>query len=77
MFGATNDRHRVMSASVHLLAGIAHAPTSLEARRREIRTHDLIFKLRLEETISNLDADNLRIMFRGALEKRLCEILSE
>ena len=74
---ARGDVHQANSVSAHLLAGIAYAPTALEARRREIRTHDLIFKLQLEETISNLDADNLRILFRGALEKRLREILSE
>lgn len=74
---AKSDIHPANSVSAHLLAGIACAPTALEARRREVRTHDLIFKLQLEETISKLDAANLRILFRGALEKRLSEFLSE
>lgn len=63
--------------SAHIFAGIADAPTAVEARRREIRTQDLIFELQLNEAISKLDADNLRIMFRVAREKRLYEILSE
>jgi len=74
---AKRDVHPANSVSAQLLAGIACAPTATEARRREVRTHDLIFTLHLEETISKLDADNLRILFRGALEKRLCEILRE
>jgi hypothetical protein len=69
--------HPANGVSAHLLAGIAFAPSALEARRREIRTHDVILRLQLDETISNLDADNLRILFRLALEKRLYEILSE
>lgn len=74
---AKSDIHPASSVSAHFLAGIACSPTALEARRREACTHDLIFKLHLEETISKLDADNLRILFRGALERRLREILSE
>lgn len=72
-----NGIHPANSVSAHLLIGIAHAPTAVEAREREIRTHDLIFKLQTEEIISKLDADNLRILFRVALEKRLYEIVSE
>jgi hypothetical protein len=74
---AKRDIHPANSVSAQLLVGIASATTALEAQRREVRTHDLIFRLHLDETISKLDADNLRILFRGALEKRLCEILSE
>ena len=74
---AGGDVHPANRVLAHSLAGIADAPTALEARRREIRTHGPIFKLLLEETISNLDADNLRVLFRGALQKRLWEILSE
>jgi hypothetical protein len=74
---ARTSVHPANGVSAHLLDGIAYAPTSLEARRREIRTHDLILRLQLDQTISNLDADNLRILFKVALEKRLFEILSE
>ncbi|MBA2930311.1 hypothetical protein [Pseudomonas sivasensis] len=74
---ADGDVHPASRVLAHSLARIADAPTALEARRLEIRTHDPIFKLQLEETISNIDADNLRICFRLALEKRLYEILSE
>lgn len=74
---AESDIHPASSVSAHILAGIADAPTTFEARRREVRTQDLIFELQLNEAISKLDADNLRIMFRVALEKRLYEILSE
>ena len=74
---AESDIHLASSVSAHILAGIAYAPTAVEARRREVRTQDLIFELQLNEAIAKLDADNLRIMFRVALEKRLYEILSE
>ncbi|VVP67569.1 hypothetical protein PS907_01731 [Pseudomonas fluorescens] len=74
---ARNDIHPAISLSAHLLATITYATSELEARRSESRTQDLIFKLQLEETISKLDADNLRVLFRGALEKRLWEISSE
>ena len=71
-----SDIHPANSVSASLLSGIAHAPTVFEARKREIRTHQLIFKLQVEETISDLDADNLRVLFRVALEKRIYEIVS-
>lgn len=74
---AMNDIHPANSISAYLLSGIMHAPTAFEARLRETRTYELIFKLQIEETISKLDADNLRILFRVALEKRLYEIVSE
>lgn len=72
-----NDIHPANNVSAYLLSGIVHAPTASEARRREVRTHELIFKLQMEERISKLDADNLRILFRVALEKRLYEIVIE
>jgi hypothetical protein len=74
---AKNDIHPAISLSAHLLATITYATSVLEARRSEARTQDLIFKLQLEETISKIDADNLRVLFRGALEKRLWKISSE
>ncbi len=74
---ARSNVHPAKGVTAHLLAGIAYAPSALEARSREIRTHDLIFRLRLDGTISDLDACNLRILFKSALEKRLCQILSE
>ncbi len=74
---ARGSVHPASGVSVHLLTGIAYAPSALEARKREIRTHDLILRLQLDETISKLDADNLRILFRLTLEKRLCEIRIE
>lgn len=39
---AESDIHPASSVSAHILAGIADAPTAVEARRREIRTQDLI-----------------------------------
>jgi hypothetical protein len=74
---ARSSVHPAIGVSARLLAGISYAPSALEARRRETRTHDLILRLQLDQTISNLDAANLRILFRLALEKRLYEILSE
>lgn len=74
---AKSSVHPANGVSAHLLGGIVSAPSALEARRREIRTNDLILSLQRDQTISNLDADNLRILFRLALEKRLYEILSE
>lgn len=74
MIGARNDRHPAESASAELLAVIAHAPTAVEARHHKIRAHELILDLQVEDTISRLDADNLRVIFTVAIEKRLYEI---
>lgn len=76
MFDARNDRHPAMSASAHLLDAIAHAPTAVEARQHEIRARELILNHQSEDTVSRLDADNLRIIFTAAIEKRLYEIAS-
>ena len=76
MFGARNDRHPAKSASADLLAVIAHAPTTVEARHHQIRAHELILNLQVEDAISRLDADNLRVIFTVAIEKRLYEIAS-
>jgi len=74
---ARSDIHPAISLSAHLLATITYATSVHEARRNEARTQELIFELQIGETISKLDADNLRVLFRGALEKRLWEISSE
>jgi len=76
MFGARNDRHPAKSASADLLAVIAHAPTAVESRHHQIRAHELILDLQVEDTISRLDADNLRVIFAVAIERRLYEITS-
>lgn len=74
MFGASNKSHPAESRSAHSLAGIKHASTAFEARYCEILTRELILNLHEEEIISGLDADNLRILSKVALEKRLLEI---
>jgi len=74
MFGASNESHPAASRSADSLAGIAYAATAFEAQDCEILTRELILNLYEEETISGLDADNLRILSRVALEKRLFEI---
>lgn len=74
MSGASNKSHPAASRSAHSLAGIAHAATAFEARDYEILTRELILNLHEEETISGLDAENLRILSKVALEKRLFEI---
>jgi hypothetical protein len=74
MFGASNKSHPAESRSAHSLARIAHAVTEFEARDCEILTRELILNLHEEETISGLDAENLRILSKVALEKRLFEI---
>lgn len=76
MFSARNDRHPATSASADLLAVIAHAPTAVEVRHHQIRARELIVNLQVEDTISRLEADNLRVMFSVAIEKRLYEIAS-
>ncbi|WP_439864954.1 hypothetical protein [Pseudomonas antarctica] len=76
MSSVRNDSHPAKSVSAHLLAVIAQSPTAVEARHHEIRARVLILNLEVHETISMLDAENLRIMFKAAIEKRLCEIAS-
>ncbi|MBK3446008.1 MULTISPECIES: hypothetical protein [Pseudomonas] len=74
MLGASKDTHPAKRVSVHLLALIAQAPTAVEAWLHDIRAQELILNLQGTETISKLDGDNLRILCRVALEKRLHKI---
>lgn len=52
------------------------APTAVEAWIHDIRAQELILNLQVTEAISKLVGDNLRILYRVALEKRLHKIAS-
>ena len=76
MLGASKDTHPAKHVSAHLLALIAQAPTAVEAWIHNIRAQELILNLQVTEAISKLDGDNLRLLYRVALEKRLHKIAS-
>ena len=76
MIDERNFLHPASREAFTLLAEIATAPSRIEALRLEYSTHSLLWKLEAHGRLSRLDTDNLGIVFRVALEKRLFELAS-
>ena len=74
MIDERNDLHPATRNAFLLLAKITTAATRIEAIKLEYSAHEILWELETRQKLSRLDVDNLGIVFRMALEKRLHEL---
>lgn len=74
MTDSIGDIHPLRSETEDLLCKIAKTNSRLQVFSFEGQVLALMWRLETDEGVSHLDIDNLRVVFKMALEKRLHEL---
>lgn len=73
MIELQTERCLAKRAAIKLLARVAEEKNRIEVIRLECDVHAFLWRLEMEDILSSLDTDNLRVLLQVRLEKRLSQ----